>query len=569
MALNMGIKLPNKYLDRKYLAELCDKVRQNDVSYDVLLSHQKHIIQNDAMGIVQYYTIQGSYFINKYLRNQVKYNTRNQLLDDLINPLSDICTTSPAFDKSYILYRFVNEDSYLSNLNIGDTFTEEGFMSTTRNPFYRADLYSFGFILIKIRVPANIQGIGLCLETLSHFPDEQEIIFPPMSKFKLISKDKKCVYYHTDEKFSSKVKTRYEFEWVGNVKNFKVPRKIYTGETKTVDFLNARYKDTYTLSERISYFINEYVNVMSQFISIVGNKQIVNIAERFDSTGAYKNFYAIKNVQNGFSIYALHNGYLLYFIELCEIDGKTMMHVNYYVKYNTLDKSNILNDMDLVKYISSIAYYFGIANVLIYAEYKSCSDNKKNKEPIQRQFGQRSFSNKIADKKENTNEDKSVYVGNYCYDFYNYLKNGNKRFSNIPSIELTPKFSYIDLDHLKNVSIEKIISKNDRDEIYQVYEKIYVQQNKNTDVASFFIWVIENKCYLIDALVSKFDRIYYMINPFKNDVYILEPITFLYNRKMIDSYTSVIQDDIFEPREVYLSQKNEYRTSRTDTSEEA
>ena len=121
----------------------------------------------------------------------------------------NLVLSAPEFDKSYTFYRFIKEDSYLSGIKIGDLFTETGFVSTTRDPYYRSDLYKFGFILIKIKIPANRIGVALCLETVSHFPEEQEIIFPPNSKFKLISRDNDCVYYHTDSNFSSKIKTKY------------------------------------------------------------------------------------------------------------------------------------------------------------------------------------------------------------------------------------------------------------------------------------------------------------------------------------------------------------------------
>ena len=68
---------------------------------------------------------------------------------------------------------------------------------------------------MKVHIPKNKKGVALCLETCSHFPEEQEIIFPPGSQFKLIAKDSDITYYHTDLNFTTKVKTKYEFEWVG------------------------------------------------------------------------------------------------------------------------------------------------------------------------------------------------------------------------------------------------------------------------------------------------------------------------------------------------------------------
>jgi len=38
------------------------------------------------------------------------------------------------------------------------------------------------------------------------FPQEQEIIFPPNSKFKLINKNKNCKYYNIDSDLAQKNK---------------------------------------------------------------------------------------------------------------------------------------------------------------------------------------------------------------------------------------------------------------------------------------------------------------------------------------------------------------------------
>lgn len=569
MALNMNITIPDKYLDRDYIVKLCDIVRKNDVSYAILLDHQKHIIDNDALGMIQYYTIQGSFFINTYLRNFAPYKTQNKVLDDIIKQMWKICITSPVFDKSYTLYRFINNDSYLSKYKIGDVFEEQGFMSTTRDPFYRTDLYQFGFILIKVKIPANTKGVALCLETLSHFPEEQEIIFPPKSRFRLINKDDKCQYFNTDENFSSKVKTRYEFEWVSNTDDIVINKPESFEDIKNVDFIREHAKNVVSVQEKIKFFTSEYINSMSQFSITVGDRVLINIAEKYDSTGAYKNFYALKNMRDGFSIYSMYNGYLLYFIELGETENGNEMHVNYYVKYNTLEKDKILNDVDFMTLISSVAYYFGINNVAIYAEYKACTTQNTPSIKI-REFGQRGFQSEGSSVSNISQQEKSLHgnlTGNYCLDYYDYLKTGKKRFleKNISTTELKPKFSYFDLDNLKMMSPDTILTREDRDEVYQIYEKVFKQTHKKSSLADFIIWVIENKCYLIEHLIPKLTRVYREINPFENDLYILDPITYLYNRRLIATYTSIIQDDIFEPRQVYPIQKNEYRMLTTRT----
>lgn len=573
MALNMGIKLPNNYLNKQYIIKLCNIVQKNDISNKIILEHQKHIINRDALGIIQYYTIQGSYFINKYLRDLGTYDTQNIILDNIIYPLWKLSITAPKFDNTYYVYRFINDDRYLMKYKIGEIYEENGFMSTTRDPFYRSDEYSFGFILIKIKIPAQIEGVALCIESLSHFPEEQEIIFPPNSRFKIISKNDEYIYYHTDEQFSSKIKTLYEFEWIGNIKIMTIKKKQYKGEIRIVNFLEAKNTESIGLDEKIKFFSIEYLNSMSQFIGIIGNMEMINIVEKYDSTGAYKNFYAIKETHDGFSIYNIHNGYLLYLIEIGETTNGNEMHINYFVKYNTLDKGSIIKEYDFITYISSIAYYFGITNISIYAEYNTCINKYQHKYGMTnfRKTGyQRSFVKNINNKldkktKMTTINDLAEIGGNYCIDHYNYLKKGIKRFvtNNILQIELASTFSYYDLDQLNNLYPNRVLLKEDRDEVYQVYDKTYKKIFPNESLKHFIIWLIDNKCYLIDILIPKLKKIYGDNNPFENDKYILYPYTYLYNRKLISSYTSVIPINLFEPRNVYYEQKNEYRLPLT------
>src|SRR5207247_1758744 len=97
------------------------------------------------------------------------------------------------------------------------------------------------------------------------------------------------------------------------------------------------------------------------------------IVERYDSTGAYNKFYAV-STQNGFLMYTLHNNYMLFMIELNEdVDsGERSMHVNYYVNYSALDREKIIGNENFIKFISSIAYYFSIDRIILWADYKAC-----------------------------------------------------------------------------------------------------------------------------------------------------------------------------------------------------
>lgn len=533
MALNMNLDIKiDSNLD---LENLCTLVKENDINYKIISSHQKYIIDSDMLGLTQYYTVQGSFFINTYLRNLNNYVEKNIFLDNIIIPMWNLCNNAPEFNKDYILYRFVKDDKHLSHLKIGDIFQDDSFLSTTRDPFYKSEEYKFGFILMKIKIPKNIKGVGLCVELASHFPKEQEILFSPKSKFKLISRDTNTVYYHTDSNFSSEVKTRYEFEWVGNSEP-KIDKLEFKEEIKEIDFFKLKSYSGDDIETKVKYFIEKYCDKMNKFNCKIGDKTFLSCVEKYNSIGAYKDFYAMETT-NGISFYSIYNNYLLYFIEIGEGSMGNEMHVNFYVKYNTLNKEEIYTAEDFINFISSFAYYFNIENIAIYPEYKPCfSSNKIN-----------SYQ----------------YSGNYCVDFYKYLKKKEKRFfmRNMNITELRSGFDYYDLDLLRETNVLKIIGKND-DEIYQLYIKSFSIDFPTAKLSEFFIWIVENKCYLIESFINKLNRLYKKSNPFKNDIYTLNAYLYLYNRDIIKIYGGSSLDIDYKKKKTNFLAINEYRNIR-------
>jgi len=518
LALNMNlIKPTNIYYDNEKVMQLCKLIVQNDISSDTILKHQIYMIKENKIGIIQYYSLQGSFFINKYLRNDSEY--KNILLEKTIHAIYDLINSSPEFDKSYTLYRFIKSDLHLQHLKVGDIYTSNSFISTTRDPFYKSDIYKFGFILIKIKIPENIKGIALCMETYSHFPEEQEIILAPSCNLRLDSKDENTPYYHTDDLFESKVKTRYEFTYIGK-DSFNIPNKELYIDTKTIDFLKIDKTDSITIEERIAYFMKNMLTPYFQYRAKIGTEVYDIIVEWYDSTSVYEKFYAAKT-NNGFSMYTINNNHITFFIEIGEdIDG-SFMYVNYYFKFSSTNIKKNYTDDDFIIFISSIAYYFEIKNVVIYADYSSCETNKN-----------------IENRDLNNGGFQIYYGGNYCVDFYNYFKFNKKRFKTIDSTELKSSFSYYQLNRLVKIDPIKILSKKDRDEIYQIYIKTYkeyVSPDKN-NLADFFVWMVDNHCILVEEFIKKMNRLFDIDNPFNKDFYILDSVSFLYNRQMIDEY---------------------------------
>jgi len=538
LALNMElIKESNKYYDKEAVMKLCEKVRNNDISADIIMKHQEHIIKNNKIGVIQYYSLQGSYFMNQYLRNLISYEYKNELLEKVIRSIWELINGAPEFDKDYTVYRFIHDDSYLKHLSIGDTFIDPSFISTTRDPFYRAETYKFGFILIKINIPKKMKGVGLCLETYSHFPEEEEIILSPLSILKLDKKDENALYYHTDEMFASKVSTRYEFTYIGKEPIQFIERPILKDNGKVINFIDLKIPNVLTVYERIKQFTNENINDIYQFKTKIGENEITLMIEWYDSTNAYKKFYAA-TTNNGFAMYTIIDNYISFVIELGEDNDETYMYVNYYFKYASSNKNKNIKDKDFIDFLSKVAHYFGIKNVVLYAEYSSCD----------------------IEFEKQTNRG-----GNYCIDFYKYLKFKEKRFQNdnvsIDSTELKSQFSYYELDRLRLTDPLKILDKTDRDELYQIYIKVYkIYFEKTKDnLADFYVWIVENNCIYLDLLIKKMNRLYSKNNPFDNDYYILDTERYLYNNGLILEPITFKKSKDVKDLLIDKIPKNEYR----------
>ena len=553
--INLGLNLElikpsNEYYDSKKIMELCEIIRENDIKAETIMEHQKYIASHNKIGLVQYYSQQGSYFMNQYMRGFVKYHYKNTLLEDNIKSMWELINDAPEFDKSYILYRFISNDEYLRHLKIGDTFTDPSFISTTRDPFYRSDIYKFGFILIKIKIPKDQRGVALCIESYSHFPEEEEILLSPLSMLKLDKKDENAVYYHTDNIFSSQVKTRYEFTYVGKKEISFIEKPLYATDNQTIDFLHIDKPDALTMKEKIRYFVDHYVNPMYQYKTKIGKHTFDIMTEWYDSTGAYKEFYAVKT-NDGFCMYTLVNNYISFMIELGDEVNEIFMYVNFYFRYSSVSIDKKYDDKEFIDFISQVAYYFGIHNVVIYCEYESCDIS--------------------GDSIKSTNDD--MIGGNNCIDFKLYLKNKIKKYNNdkikINISELKPQFSYYELDRLRTVDpLLKVLDKNDHDEIYQIYIKTYkpfVDKSK-LNLVDFYLWMIENHCESLDMFIDKFSRFYNQNNPFDNDFYILDASTYLYNNGMIDEIPFVADQSVDQSADKLSTDektkdmpKNEYR----------
>lgn len=489
--------------------KICKLVRKNDIPYKTLLTHYEHIYNFDMAGLIKYYTIQGSYFLNKYLR---KYNLskypKNTEYENTIKQLYNLITGVPKFKKPYIVYRFIQDDKYLINLKIGDKYIEKGFMSTTRDPFYKPDLFKFGFILLRIQIPKNINGVALCVETVSNFSSEEEIIFAPNSEFELINIDENVKYYTSDPLYQKYIKKRYEFKYIKTHKLQFLTKNINSIKEIKFGKENTKY---ISIEETIINYEQEYLDTYNQCITKIGKHKYVLYNEWFDSTGTYKDIYG-HHTSHGFSIYALHSNYILFMIEIGNNNGKKIMTVNYYLRHLPIPKVLPFEDDEFIEFIFSVANFFMIHELRIYMTYRSCGHLKVH----------------------NHDEEKCNCLyreGTYCDDIYEYLKHGKKRFANFTTV--LAKCDYALLDLLSETKPSTVIQRSNRDDIlYQLFRSVY---QKDDNLKNFYLWLISTNCSLLPNLIKKFDLLFQEKNPFNLDYYEVH-LNFPLNKKRINKY---------------------------------
>lgn len=506
--------------EQKYL---CKIISEYDIPAETLLSHQMYIYDLKAIGLVKYYSLSGSYYMNQYLRktqccinNQNRdYSNviRNLDLENQIKIMTNLVRSAPPFLKSHTVYRFVERDDYLQHLKPGDVYTDSSFMSTTRNPFYYQENYAFGYILMKIKLPDNLSGIGLSIEAYSNFPTEEEIILPPTTRLRLESvtdATENAEYHHI---LNKKITRKYEFTWVGNsfiddpAKEFIIDMPgAYIPEINVInlsDLLNDDYIKLLSISERLQYFRTTYVNNMNnQFIAIIGdNKYIFNLRS-YDSSSVYKKFFYYE-VADGIMITSANPKYGNINI-LLEIGND--LHVNYYFRYSVTDSSHLvdLNRKEWIEWLSLLAYVIGCRNVIFHSNYE-LHYNKSDSVELKQM--------------------KTRYT--YSQNIYQYLKNKKKFFDEFNQI--VPEFDYWQLDLLYLTAVTEIVAPSDKNELYT----ISITSGAN-NLRELYLYIIEKFPKLLTIFYEKMELFYRPeVNPFNHISYKLDPWQYLYDKQLI------------------------------------
>lgn len=435
-----------KLLNQDFHYEICKTVSSNDVSYDEIKTHTDYIIKNDLISYVTFYSFIGSFLYNKVLRdNSNIYTFFYEGTKQLINGIK----TSPPLENNYYLYRFIWDDSFIRNLTIGDLYIDKGFVSTTRDPFYSPGINgNFGLTLVKINIPKNVNG--LMIENFSLFPKEEEFLLPPNSKLKLISKDNKFKYHHTNKEFEKLITKKYEFEYIETEQITINPTKNKIKEIN--DFKNYSVMGTNRVM-LFKHFISE-----SNLIEIkLNGKKYLLYAMFFDSTetSSYKKLYYNK-IKDGLLISIYFNGYPYLNIEC----GKELV-VNFINQYYFYGKNKQELNEELLEIIYEIGRIFYYKSAKIISCYRNFSE-----------FSSNTFA----------------FTYFYNHTIYDYLKNKNK-YLQVPFIK----------NNLGWFKIDQIFNSTDVTELNKILGLNFKTKKE------IFIDICENNFILYDKMFELID----------------------------------------------------------------
>jgi len=484
LALNLNLIKPDNtiYMNQE-LNNLCLDVIKYDISSEMLIKHQFYIQKNHAQNIIYYYTFYGSQFYNKYLRNTS--NIYDEYMVNNINLLFSLVKKAPAFDQDVYVYRFVSTDDYLQHVQVNGLFKEESFISTTRNPFYQSKDNVFGYILLKIKLPKKKPGIGLCVETYSLFPNEQEIILSP-GTLKLVSISDDITYYHTDINAQRLIQKKYEFE--------------YLEPLDKLNKLDAKTNNTAELYELPENFVlinndpNEKIIEFYRTIPIINEMHYFKFDKYlfqvfyFNKALAYKKYYFIleNNPVNENILFLVLQDSKSQEINVI-IEVSDIISVNYLHRFTG---AKTLGDDELFSIIEKVSKLFNINTTVIHPNFDKYSkivdsSDKQTFINLNEYFDEEIILNFSSD------------LISYNQDIFSYIgKHKNTRFENIPTI--INKMDISSLERLKRLSPDIILKISDPDELYRIYKK-----NKFTNIVNMLLYLQEHLFYLVPLFIKK------------------------------------------------------------------
>ena len=504
LALNMNLWIDSNDTTQSHsLSDICNLVIKNDITSQSLLKHQVYIKETHADNYIKYYSFLGSQSFNYYLRYP-KLNNRDFRLEHHIKNFRNILINSPGWDKSYYLYRWIQNDDYIKKLNlkVGDTWTDYGFLSTTRQPFIDSDTNYFGYVLLKVKVPKGVKGSGLSIEFYSHFPEEQEIVFPP-SNYKLVSHEN-VKYFHPDEYVSEKVTVKYEFEWISFLNDDFLQATGNERFIPTLDISTFKPKN-FDLGINLKYFSETFEK---EFMCKIGNENIVFTVNKIlneTNNNPYHNMFYTNNITDirrseikDKEIFLCWQNDVSGDINLL-IEISTIISVNYYFKFSGME-TKIIGDYtydDIIMFIANLAKFFNIDKVIINSDYKRFSDiidinikNPHSYHDVQLYISDTNYFNQCLHHYINliySNNDYTSSFSKYIFDNVNIKGVG---------YEIIAKVMAISIDEFIQITNKNIINESYIDLIFKIAKKI---KNKGK-IIDLYMYIVLHYNYLIPYL---------------------------------------------------------------------
>jgi len=311
--LNTGIlKIKDLPINDINLEDIYHKIKPYLFTDKILYTHKNLIKKHKTENLLSFFSLYGSFFINKYLRNiNQKYN--DNMIIEHINKMNLLISEVPRLDEDKIVFRYINDDSFLNLDQPGDTFINDSFMSCTRKPNINAQNNEFGYILLKINLTTKFKGYFISIESESVFNKEKEVIIKPGVEFRLKSVDDDVDFYLFEKKYLRNIKKKYELEVI-NIHNIKIPK--YEIISIPEFNINEMKLEGNTLDEKIKFFYFMYCNINKSCYIKYGKKRKLFYFNFYDSTELYSDFYYYK-ITNGFFILSFDdNNNIDTFIEL-------------------------------------------------------------------------------------------------------------------------------------------------------------------------------------------------------------------------------------------------------------
>jgi hypothetical protein len=478
--------------------------------------------------------------MNYYIRNN---SVKDKFIEKNINQFHSIISKSPGFNDTYYVYRLINNDDFLQDVKIGGIFEDKSFMSTSRNPFYNPVRNAFGLILMKIKLPKNKQGVGLCIENYSLFPEEQEIILNPC-RLKLVSKDD-TVYYHTDKKAQRSIKTKYEFVYVEPISlDINKISKNYDDELEIpiIDLYNTKISGV-KIEDKLNNFSNllPLVNTCKRFYVEVNKKQYLFSVNKMADKRIYEKFFFLQKKKYSEND-IIEELYITYQDEstgeiLLMIEIKDVISVNYLQKFTGCNKE--FNDNDLLELISGFSKLFQLYQVVIHPNYKPFSTFIHIK-PEEYHY----VIDNITDYHQVQKLSANIKIFNN--DLMNYLIIKKNRFENI-NVKMNFKKGL--LDKLKNIKVKEVFN----EENYEIYSLIKKESLANLNELIIFFY--KNYFYLLDKVITQINKYFDNELILNNLYYIFDSGTYLFEKQII-SYLITDDNDLLSN---YLTKLDTYK----------